>query len=272
MIQEILNFVAETKAKQNFYLIEDNLEEVSAFSDKAFNFIAQNTKNEFADLWGGAISDEDLQWERIGNFDFDWQLTLENTYLYGGFQTNGFYDALVSPAQPEYLSIECEHEFLSKEEERFLKEETNWFCKSAHGMGNGTNAIFHRAKDKYPFDILFLDRGILFKTDFTLESYYQSMIDSAAVCGWQYFYLDFEEIKKKCADFKVGQRWLTLYPYNEGMAASPFGSDVTKETSRLDALLHHMEVCVYFLPKIFPEKEFTYHANRLNEFKEFLNK
>ena len=80
------------------------------------------------------------------------------------------------------------------------------------------------------------------------------MIDSMAVCGWQYFYLDFEEIKTKCADFKVGQRWLTIYPYSEGMASSPLGHNVTKETSRLDAVVHHMKyVCICY-QKYFPIK------------------
>ncbi len=95
------------------------------------------------------------------------------------------------------------------------------------------------------------------------------MIDSMAVCGWQYFYLDFEEIKSKCADFKVGY-WL-LYPYSEGLIESPLGRDVTHDTSRLAAVVHHMEVCVYLLPKIFPNKDFSYHKQRLEDFKMFLS-
>ncbi|WP_312393100.1 hypothetical protein [Chryseobacterium sp.] len=91
-----------------------------------------------------------------------------------------------------------------------------------------------------------------------------------AVCGWQYFYLDFEEIKTKCRDFKVGY-WL-LYPYTDGLIESPLGRNVTSETSRLDAVLHHMGVCVYLLPKIFPDKDFRYHKQRLEDFKTFLNK
>src|SRR5690606_31887233 len=119
---------------------------------------------------------------------------------------------------------------------------------------------------------LYLDRGRFFKTNVTLESYFQAMIDSMAVCGWQYFYLDCDEIKNKCADFKVGQRWLTIYPYGEGLIESPLGRDVAHEASRLDAVVHHMEVCVYLLPKIFLDKDFTYHKQRLEDFKAFLNR
>ncbi|MFL9833749.1 hypothetical protein [Chryseobacterium terrae] len=269
MINKVLDFVAYIKAKQSFYSKEDNLDDTLSFSDKAFNFIAANTKEDFLHKWGGEITDEDLKWERIGNLELDWELTLENIYLYGGFKNWGFSDALVSHS-PDYKSIACQHEYFTEDEERFLKEETFFFCKSAHGMGDGTYGIFHRTKEKYPFDILYLDNGRFFKTNFSLDSYYQAMIDSMAVCGWQYFYLDFEEIKIKCADFKVGY-WL-LYPYTDGLIESPLGRNVTKETSRLDAVLHHMEVCVYLLPKIFTDKDFSYHKQRLEAFKVFLNK
>lgn len=270
MIRKVLDFVVDIKANSNFYTIEDNLDETLSFSDKAFNFIANNTKKYFLYKWDREITEEDIKWERIGNLKLDWELTLENIYLYGGLKNWGFYDALVSHIQPDYESIACQHDYFTEEEERFLKEETNLFCKSAHGMGDGTYGIFHRTKEKYPFDILYLDNGCFFKTDFSLDSYYQAMIDSMAVCGWQYFYLDFEEIKTKCGDFKVGY-WL-MYPYTEGLTASPLGRNVTKETSRLDAVLHHMEVCVYLLPAIFPDKDFSYHKQRLEDFKIFLSK
>ena len=267
IINKVLDFMAYFKSKPGFYTVTENLETKLNFTDKKFKFTADYTKEDFRYIWGREVSDEDLKWLRISNLELDWELTYENIYIYGGFDNWGFSDALCSPAQPDYKTIACQHEYFSVEEERFLKEETNLFCKSAHGMGNGTYGIFHRTKDKYPFDILYLDRGRFFKTDFSLESYYQAMIDSMAVCGWQYFYLDFDEIKNKCADFKVGQRWLTIYPYGEGYAPSPLGHGVTKETSRLAAVVHHMEVCVYLLPKIFPDKDFSYHKQRLEDFK-----
>lgn len=270
MISEVLNFVKYIKSKSDFYTVEDNLDETLDFSEKVFNFIASETKEDFVYKWNREITNEDLKWLRISSLKLDWELTLENIYLYGGFKNWGFSDALAFPRDPDYESIACEHEFFSEEEERFLKEETNLFCKSAHGMGDGTYGIFHRTKEKYPFDILYLDNGRFFKTDFSSDSYYQSMIDSVAVCGWQYFYLDFEEIKTKCADFKVGY-WL-LYPYTEGLIESPLGRNINSETSRLDAVLHHMEVCVYLLPKIFTDKDFSYHKQRLEAFQEFLNK
>ncbi|MXS72482.1 hypothetical protein GSF70_14785 [Flavobacteriaceae bacterium W22] len=271
MINKVLDFVADIKSRSGFYTIKDNLEEKVNYSDKQFSFGVMYTKEDFLDKWGREITDGDLKWLRISHLELDWEITLENIYLYGGFENWGFSSALVSHS-PDYESIGCEHPYFTKEEERFLKEETFLFCKSAHGMGNGTYGIFHRTKEKYPFDILYLDNGRFFKTNFSLESYYQAMIDSMAVCGWQYFYLDFEEIKTKCADFKVGQRWLTIYPYSEGMASSSLGHNVTKETSRLDAVVHHMEVCGYLLPKIFPDKDFSYHKQRLEDFKIFLNK
>ncbi len=33
-----------------------------------------------------------------------------------------------------------------------------------------------------------------------------------------------------------------------------------------------MEVCIYMLPKIFPHKDFSYHKQRLEDFKAFLNR
>jgi hypothetical protein len=176
------------------------------------------------------------------------------------------------PPDSMFEDNSCEHDFLSEEKEYFLKEETNWFCKSAHGSGNGAYAIFHREKEKYPFDILFLDEGLLFKTNFTQESYYQSMIDSMAICGWQYFYLDFDEIKTSCSDFKISTHgWLSLYPYGDNMSDSPLGRNITEDTLRIDAVLHHMKKCAYLLPKLFPNKDFSYHKKRYQEFENYLN-
>ena len=159
MINKVLDFVADIKSRSGFYTIKDNLEEKVNYSDKQFSFGVMYTKEDFLNKWGREITDGDLKWLRISHLELDWEITLENIYLYGGFENWGFSSALVSHS-PDYESIGCEHPYFTKEEERFLKEETFLFCKSAHGMGNGTYGIFHRTKEKYPFYILYLDNGL----------------------------------------------------------------------------------------------------------------
>jgi len=268
MVDKILNFVQSIKEKgERFYLYDENLDDVinDDYDDRP------RIIKRLEDKYNVSVDTEKLTLDSVSDLKIDWQLTLDNIYIYGGVKINALSTGLTSPISSLYESIACEHDYFTEEQERFLKEETNWFTKSAHGMGDGTYGILHRTKEKFPFDILYLDDGIYFKTNFTTASYYQSLIDSMGICGWQYFYLDFEEIQKKCADFKVGINWL-LYPYGEGMSESPIGRNVTQETTRLDALVHHMEKCVYLLPKIFPEQDFSYHKQRLTEFKAFLGK
>ena len=66
----------------------------------------------------------------------------------------------------------------------------------------------------------------------SLEEYFDAMFASCAVCGWQYFYID----------------------YNQ-------------DIPHLDKALKDMEVAVKFLPKLFPEKDFSYHSSKLQELK-----
>lgn len=47
MINKVLDFTAYFKNKSGFNTVEDNLDEILSFSDKAFNFIANNTKEDF---------------------------------------------------------------------------------------------------------------------------------------------------------------------------------------------------------------------------------
>src|SRR5690606_31415305 len=102
MIQKVLDFVADIKSRPGFYTVTDNLDDTLNFSDRAFNFIAVNTKEDFLYKWERVITDEDLKWLRISNLELDWELTYENIYIYGGFDNWGFSDALCSPAQPDY--------------------------------------------------------------------------------------------------------------------------------------------------------------------------
>ncbi len=56
------------------------------------------------------------------------------------------------------------------------------------------------------------------------------------------------------------------------MAESPLGRKIKENTPRIEAVLYHMKKCVYLLPKIFPEKEFSYHKKRYQQFKDYLKK
>ncbi len=274
MVADIFQFIEGVEKKADFFLYSDNVKEVKGeITGDSDLFLREMLQEDFEEKYNVEIEAGSLEFNKVSGLEMNWELTLENMYIYGGMKINGLIDALIMPPDSYYEFNACEHDFLMPDDEVFLKEETNWFSKSGHGSGDGTYGIFYRKENTPLFEIKFLDEGRLFNTDFTLETYYQSMMDSMAICGWQYFYLNFDEIKNVCGDFRISSGgWLTLYPYSNNMSESPLGRDITEETLRIDAVLHHMKKCVYVLPKIFPEKDFSYHKERYNNFKAFLGR
>lgn len=79
-----------------------------------------------------------------------------------------------------------------------------------------------------------------FPMDLNLEEYFKAMIDSCAVRGWQYFYID------------IPRNFPSLVRINRNI------------------VLKDAELAVELLPKLFPDKDFSYHIGKLDYIRERL--
>lgn len=117
---------------------------------------------------------------------------------------------------------------------------------------------FYRENGKWPLDIYFFDEGIRIKMNISLEDYIQALIDSCAVSYWQYFYVDIDEL------IKQNQQMLLRY----GILINNPIEDKDLDSPRLKYLIDELEIITKNLPILFPEKDFSYHKDRLEQIKE----
>jgi len=122
-------------------------------------------------------------------------------------------------------------------------------------MSQKGRGCFYRERGKLPLDIYFFDKGLRIKMDLSLKEYVQALIDSCAVGYWQYFYVDIDELVEQ-------NKRLSLR--HGGFNRSP-SSDEALDSARLKYLVDELDNITTNLPMLFPEKDFSYHKNRLEE-------
>ncbi len=118
------------------------------------------------------------------------------------------------------------------EKELELLKKLNWFEKQSWG-DDGRYGCFLREVGDFP-QIYFYDNSAYFPMNLTLEEYLEAMIASCAVRGWQYFYIDIPD------DFP------NLVRINKNI------------------VLENVELAVELLPKLFPDRDFSYHMGRMD--------
>ncbi|NML57709.1 hypothetical protein [Chryseobacterium cheonjiense] len=125
-------------------------------------------------------------------------------------------------------------------------------------MSQRGRGCFYREYAKWPLDIYFFDEGIRIKMNISLEDYIQALIDSCAVSYWQYFYVDIDELIKQNQEMLLRSGILINNPIEDKDLDSP----------RLKYLIDELEIITKNLPILFPEKDFSYHQDRLEQIKE----
>lgn len=125
-------------------------------------------------------------------------------------------------------------------------------------MSQRGRGCFYREHDKWPLDIYFFDDGLRIKMNMVLEEYIQALIDSCAVSYWQYFYVDIEELIQQNKEMILRNGILVNCPIDDEDLDSP----------RLSYLITELDIIVKNLPILFPDKDFSYHQNRLVQIKE----
>ena len=120
-----------------------------------------------------------------------------------------------------------------------ILKKLNWFEKQSWS-DDGKFGCFLRQPGDFPLPIYFYDSGAYFSMPLSLEAYFDAMIDSCAVRGWQYFYID---IPEQFPEFR----------------------EVNKHK-----VLAEMELTLNLLPNLFQNKDFSYHMNRFEGFKNII--
>lgn len=203
---------------------------------------------------------------RLGSLTLDWDISLNDSYLWGGFKIHGYASALGSPSHfwDTYNSGNrvWKNNPYPKDEaiyEEFLPK-LNYFHKSGHG-DDGTFGCFLREEGVYPCPIYFYDSGIWFPLDLSLEQYYEAMMACNAVYYWQYFYVDTNLIVEKLGNYKpIYEQYGAKY----ATGPCPFLDKYKKGEliTSAEGVLLQMEKIIEIFPKIFPNYDVTFFKER----------
>jgi hypothetical protein len=195
--------------------------------------VIEMASEDIEDDFNVTLYEEQIKFILFSSSSIAWQDRNENS-IYGGFLINGLWESLV--LESEFWKIDFS---LAPDAEIPDKlkhfEKLNWFEKQSWG-DDWRYGCFIREKGVFPPKIAFFDKNWFTPMDLSLDEYFDAMFASCAVCGWQYFYID----------------------YNQ-------------ELPHLNKAIEDMENAVNLLPKLFPDKDFSYHENKLNELKKIKN-
>lgn len=184
------------------------------------------------DKWKINMKEVELKYFNISGISTCWSYTNEeNQFIYGGFHFNGFGEALIQDSDFWDLSNSINEYQPDNKELEFLKK-LNWFEKQSWG-DDGRYGCFLRVAGDFPPQIYFYDNSIYYPINLSLEEYFKAMIASCAIRGWQYFYID------------IPDHFPSLIRVNK------------------EIVLKDVELAVELLPKLFPDKDFSYHIGKL---------
>jgi hypothetical protein len=186
------------------------------------------------------IPENDFDFFRISSDSLCWSYTnVDNQFIYGGFIINGYLESLAQDSDfwEVYNSI---NKYEPCKTELDLLKKLNWFEKQSWG-DDGRFGCFLREPSDFPQKIYFYDNGACFPTALNLEKYFDAMIASCAIRGWQYFYIDIPD------DFPE------LPKVNKNLVLQDAG------------------FIVEMLPRLFPDMDFSYHEKRLKYLKDKFN-
>ena len=232
IIQKLQNFIDYLLSNKT---IEKNEDKTTSKVTNSPDFFIDNQIKSIYVNKGINIGDNYRYFFAISDISSCWSYTNKyNEFIYGGCCFNGLSEALAQRSEfwDVFNSLNCHDP--SEEELVFLKK-LNWFEKQSRGDGDGKFGCFLREPGEFPPKIYFYDSGAYFPMNTTLEEYFDAMIDSCAVRGWQYFYIDFPD-------------------------TFPELREVNKEK-----ILVELVRTVTVLPKLFPDKYFSYHQERFKE-------
>lgn len=226
IIKSIQKFRNNIKANPNLEINEAEWKDFLELSNSSIQWIIED----LAKIGKIAVDPKYSSVIKFSSFKIKWSSKSQNYFLYGGFHINGIFEALSNPSTFWKIDFSLPPDTKVPDNLKHF-EKLNWFEKQAWG-DDWRYGCFVRGVEKFPPQIAFFDRNWYTLTDLSFEDYFNAMIASCAVKGWQYFYID----------------WNQEIPHKK-------------------IALEDMELAVKALPELFPEQDFAYHINKLNEVK-----
>jgi hypothetical protein len=226
IIQNIKKFRQDIMANPNLEINEAESKDFLELSDSSIQWFIEDLKN----IGKITVEPKYASVLKFSNISIKWKAKSQNYFLYGGFLINGIFEALSNPSTFWKIDFSLPNDASVPENLKHF-EKLNWFEKQAWG-DDWRYGCFVRGTKKFPPKIAFFDKNWYTVMDLSFEDYFNAMIESCAVKGWQYFYID----------------WHQEIPHKK-------------------IALEDMELAVKALPELFPKKDFTYHINKLKEIK-----
>ena len=207
------------------------------------------------------ISIPDYDYWRYSSLELSWKKN-DEPILYGGFNINGMTELFETKLGGSAFQIELEtYEDLYAE--NLELKDFMWLTKqlATHDAHYG---IVHREYGKYPWDIYFLAKGSVFFMNISFEDYFKAMLDSFAIVGWQYFYIEPDELIARTNN-QIMENFDYLFGDSEKYS-------LPNTAPRINGILLCMEICAEWLPKLFPGNDFSYHQQRVSVLRSKLGK
>jgi hypothetical protein len=185
----------------------------------------QNNIKEFV---GIELSESDFIYFQLSGTSIEWRSKLPGRSFSGGFRLNGISDALFVKDHFWKGAFSLAPD---KEVPDHLKhfDRLGWFQESADGTSQACGC-FIRQPGIFPPPVVIYYGGWYKEVDFDFDEYLTKMFENFAFLGWQFFYVDFP-----------------------------------KEIRNLEEILDNMQFAVEMLPKVFPDKDWSYHAKKYND-------
>lgn len=185
------------------------------------------------------ITEEDWPIFTMTGLSICWRFTnAQNQFLYGGFELASIDNALRE--ESEFWKTDFSLPPDSPVPVKFREYvKLNWFERQAWGAGGDRRfGCFYRNAGAFPSPIYFYDRGAFCPLPLDFTEYFDAMIASCAVRGWQYFYIAPAQFRK-LGTLKI-------------------------EALKLSSILYEMEYSLQMLSDLFPNCGFSHHQRHYN--------
>ena len=251
------------------------------FTDERIKFKKSDQRMilRFREKYGLELTEDTVRQFSVSSCALRWRrpATREKEgYLPGGFSFNGLTDIFESQASFWEKSVE---EFKKVGEahliDRELLTKLRWIESPTPLIEAWYNPQFGCVKfeeGKFPDEFYFYDSGLIYLLPFqSFDEYIKALADSAAVIGWQYFYIDPELVIKK----NNGVNYITWSQHisselEEGLKSLTIKTDTRFD--RLDLIDEYLERCIRLLPGSFPFINFGHHKKYYSAFRKLYSK
>jgi len=226
ILKIIKEFREQIKSNSKLEIDTTNWNDIIDISDSSMGWTLEDLKT-IANL---EMEKKDAPILKLSGMKLIWESNTDDYTIYGGFYFNGIFEALANPSTFWKIDFSLSNDVPVPEHLKHF-ETLNWFEKQGRS-DDWRYSCFKRETKKFPPKIVFFDKNWYCSINLSIEEYFEAMISSCAVKGWQYFFID----------------WNQNIPHKS-------------------IALDDMEIAIRVLPELFPEKDFSYHINIYNQVK-----